>query len=147
MFHETIRATPSWNRSETPGPRFDCIFVSNGEDSESNMNGLLVARVLLFFSFTVDEELHQCALVHWFSIFGDQPDPDNGMWVVTPDYSGGAPIVSVIHIDSIFRAAHLLPIFDGNPLPRTLNYMSTLDSFNGFYVNKYIDYHTYETVV
>jgi hypothetical protein len=49
MFHETIRVTPSWNRSENPGPRFDCIFVSNGDDSESNMSGLLVARVLLFF--------------------------------------------------------------------------------------------------
>jgi len=111
------------------------------------MSGLLVARVFLFFSFTFNGEHHQCALVHWFSIFGNQPDSDNGMWVVTPDYFGGALNVSVIHIDSIFRAAHLLPIFDTNPLPRTLNYTSTLDSFKGFYVNNYIDYHTYETVV
>ena len=110
------------------------------------MCNLLVARVLLLFSFMFDGELHQCTLVHWFSVFGDQPDPDNGMWVVTPDYSGGARILSVIHIDSIFCAAHLLPIFDTSPLPRTLNYAATLDSFNGFYVNKYIDYHTYETV-
>jgi len=147
MYHETIRATPSWNRGEIPGPRYDCIFVSNGESSESNMSGLLVARALRFFSFVINGELHQCALVHWFSIFGDQPDPDNGMWVVTPDYFGSAPSVSVIHIDSIFRAAHLLPIFDTAPLPRTLNYTATLDSFRGFYVNKYIDYHAYETVV
>ena len=111
------------------------------------MSGLLVDRVLLFFSFTINEEPHQCALVHWFTIFGDQPDPDNGMWVVTPDYLGNAPSLSVIHIDTIFCAAHLLPIFDQNPLPRTLNYTSTLDSFSGFYVNKYIDYHAYETVV
>jgi len=146
MYHETIRATPSWNRGEITGPRYDCIFVSNGEGSESNMNGLLVARVLRFFSFVIKGELHRCALIHWFSIFGDQPDPDNGMWVVTPDYFGSAPSLSVIHIDSIFRAAHLLPIFDENPLPRTLNYTSTLDSFRGFYVNNYIDYHAYETV-
>ena len=111
------------------------------------MSGLLVAHVLCFFSFVVDSELHQCALVHWFSIFGDQPDPDNGMWVVTPDHFGSSPSVSVIHIDSIFCAAHLLPIFNANPLPRTLNYMSTLDSFKGFYVNNYIDYHAYETVM
>ena len=82
-----------------------------------------------------------------FSIFGDQPDPDNRMWVVTPDYFGGALNVSVIHIDNIFCAAHLLPIFDGNPLPCTLNYTSTLNSFKVFYVNKYINYHTYEPVV
>ena len=95
----------------------------------------------------INGELHQYALIHWYSIFGDQPDPDNGMWVVTPDYFGSAPNISVIHIDSIFCAAHLLPIFDENPLPRMLNYTSTLDSFKAFYVNNYIDYHTYKTVV
>jgi hypothetical protein len=110
------------------------------------MSNLLIARVLLFFSFTLNGELHQCTLVHWFSISGDQPDPDNGMWVTTPDYSNGARNFSVIHIDSIFHAAHL-PIFDTTPLPQTLNYTATLDSFQGFYVNKYIDYHAYETVV
>lgn len=148
MHHETIRATPSWKRGEIPGPRYDCVFVSNGSSSEGSiMSDLLIARVLLFFSFTFDGKLHQCALVHWFSIFGDQPDADNGMWVTTPDYSGSARNLSVIHIDSIFRAAHLLPIFDTTPLPRALNYTDTLDSFQGFYVNKYIDYHAYETVV
>ena len=111
------------------------------------MSNLLIARVLLFFSFTFNDELHQCALIHWFSVFGDQPDPDNGMWVVSPDYSNGARVLSVIHIDSIFRAAHLLPIFDTTTLPRTLNYTQTLDLFQGFYVNKYIDYHAYETVL
>ena len=147
MFHETIRATPSWNRGEIPGPRYNCVLISNGESTESSMSGLLVARVLLFFSFVLNGEHHKCALVHWFSIFGEQPDPDNGMWVVTPDYFGDAPNLAIIHIDSIFRAAHLLPVFDGTPLPRTLNYTSTLDSFSGFYVNNYIDYHAYETVV
>ena len=144
MYHETIRATPSWNRGEIPGPQYDCIFISDGLSSDLGMGGLLVACVLLFFSFTIDGELHQCALVHWFSTFGDQPNPNNGMRVITPDYSGTDRDVSVIHIDSIVRAAHLLPIFDKQPLPHTLNYTRTLDSFQGFYVNKYIDYHVYE---
>ena len=147
MYHETIRATPSWNRGEIPGPRYDTILVSNGSGSEGNsMSNFLVARALLFFSFTIDGELHQCALVHWFSVSGDQPDPDNGMWVVTPDYSGSARELAVIHIDSIFRAVHLLPIFDATPLLRTLDYTVTLDNFCGFYINTYIDYHTYETL-
>ena len=110
------------------------------------MSNFLVARALLFFSFTIDGELHQCALVHWFSVSGDRPDEDNGMWVVTPDYSGSARDLAVIHIDSIFRAVHLLPIFDATPLPRTLDYTATLDSFHGFYINTYIDYHTYEAL-
>ena len=111
------------------------------------MSDLLVARVLLFFSFSFNGKPHECALIHWFSVFGNQPDPDNGMWIVTPDNFGGSRNLSVIHIDSIFRAAHLLPIFNTTPLPRTFNYTKTLDSFHGFYVNKYIDYHAYETVV
>lgn len=148
MRHETIRATPTWNRGEIPGPRYDCVFVSNGSDSdESVMSDLLVARVLLFFSFSFNDVPHRCALVHWFSVLGDHPDPNNGMWVVTPDHPNGVRNLSVIHIDSIFRAAHLLPIFDSAPLPRTFNYTKTLDSFQGFYVNKYVDYHAYETVV
>ena len=146
MYHETIRAMPSWNRGEIPGPRYDFIFVSNGLSSDPGMGGLLDAHALLFFSFTIDGEFHQCALIHWFSTFGNQPDSDNGMWVVTPDYSGARCNVSVIHIDSIVRAAHLLPIFDQQTLPHTLNYTKTLDSFQGFYVNKYIDYHAYEAV-
>ena len=147
MYHETIRATPSWNRGEVPGPRYDTVFVSNDSDPDnSGIGDQLIACVLLFFSFTFDNELHQCALVHWFSSVGNQPDPDNGMWVVVPDYIRGAQNLSVIHIDSICRAAHLLPIFDSVPLPRKLNYTQTLDRFQGFYVNKYIDYHAFETV-
>ena len=86
MHHETIQATPSWNQGEIPRSRYNCVFISNGENLESNISGLLVAQILLLFSFMINEELDQCALIHWFSIFGDQPDPNNGMWIVTPDY-------------------------------------------------------------
>ena len=111
------------------------------------MSDLLVARILLFFLFSFDSKPHKCALVHWFSMLRNQPDPDNWMWIVTPDNFGGSQNLSVIHIDSIFHAAHLLPIFNTAPLPQTFNYTKTLDSFHGFYVNKYIDYHAYKTVV
>ena len=98
-------------------------------------------------TFVVNGEPHRCALVHWFSIFGHQSDPAKEMYVITPDPFCSTPIMSVIHINSICRAAHLLRMFDANPLPRTLNYTSTIDSFKGFYVNKYIHYHAYETVM
>ena len=111
------------------------------------MSDLLVARVFLFFSFLFDGKSHQCTLVHWFSVFGDHPDPNNQMWVVTPDYSGGAPNLSVIHVNSTFCAAQLLPIFSADPVPRASNYTQMLDLFQGFYGNKYVDYQTYKTVV
>ena len=117
MFHEMIHATPTWNQGEVPGPHYDCVFISNRSVSDAPiLSNLLVACVLLLFSFLLDGKLHQCCLIHWFSIFGDKPDPDNRMWIAMPEYSGGAPNLSVIHIDSIFRAMHLLPIFDDAPL-------------------------------
>ena len=68
MYHKTIQAMPAWNQGEIPGPRCDCVFILNGTNSgESVMSDLSVAWILLFFSFTFDDELHQCALVHWFS--------------------------------------------------------------------------------
>lgn len=70
------------------------------------------------------------------------------MWIVEPDFDpAGYRIMSIIHIDSIVRAAHLLPVFGGDAsVPREINFSNTLDIFSAFYVNKYIDYHAFETM-
>src|SRR5882757_6441175 len=102
---------------------------------------MVVARVLRFFSFRFEGITYPCALVHWFTTFGDTPDPDNGMWIVEPEFDEtGYRSVSVIHIDSIVRAAHLLPIFDSSPVERSFHYTTTIDTFRAFYVNKYADH-------
>ena len=110
------------------------------------MSGLEVARVRLFFLFALGEETFECALVHEFCKTFTDPDPDNGLWVFEPDYDGdGDRIMSVVHINSIVRAAHLLPIFRGEtPIPTEINFTNTLDVFQAFYLNKYIDYHAFE---
>ncbi|KAJ2927427.1 hypothetical protein H1R20_g9669, partial [Candolleomyces eurysporus] len=68
------------------------------------------------------------------------------MWIVTPDMSSGERDVTVIHIDSILRAAHLLPVYGSQyPLiPPDFNHALSLDVFNAYYVNKYIDHHANE---
>lgn len=107
-----------------------------------------IARVHLFFSFEIGDELFSCALVHHFHKSFDNPDPDNGMWIIEPDFDrNGYRVMSVVHVDSVVRAAHLLPVFQsGTPVPREINFTHTLDVFAAFYVNKYIDYHAFETV-
>ena len=111
------------------------------------MNGLDVARVNLFFWFEVDSEQFSCALVHHFAKSHKDPDPDNGMWIVEPDLNcNNYRVVSVVRVDSIVRAAHLLPVFKvDTPIPREVNFSHTLNIFTAFYVNKYIDYHAFET--
>jgi len=98
MYRETIRSTPRWTRGEIPGPRRDCVFISApGDETDTTVNDLNVARVLSFFSFSRSGKVYQCVLVHWFSTFGCEPDPDTGMWVVVPDYDRrGYRNVSVI---------------------------------------------------
>ena len=147
MYREAIRSTPQWKSGSSISPRHDCVFLDNGSD-EPGVRGSDVARVYLFFSFRTEEQVYPCALVHNFHLTFTDPDPDNGMWVVEPTYGeNGSRFMSVVHVDSIIRAAHLLPVFQGSStLPSQLTFSKTLDSFCAFYNNKYIDYHAFETM-
>ena len=141
MRHERIRAVKSWRK----GPRrHDTIFV-NTDASAQGMDGLDVARVLLFFSFSHSGVEYPCALVHWFSCTSESPNANTGMWEVEPDLGNdGMKHVSIIHLDTVVQAAHLLPVFRQEFVLRTLSFTDTLDAFDTFYVNKYIDHHAFE---
>jgi hypothetical protein len=141
MRRERIRAVKSWRKG--PG-RYDTIFV-NTDSSVEGMRGLEVARVRLFFSFSHGGVKYPCALVHWFSRVGDLPDDRTGMWIVEPDtFDDSEPFTSIIHLDTIVRASHLLPVFGQERVLRTLSFSDTLDTFTRFYVNKHIDHHAFE---
>jgi hypothetical protein len=147
LYRETIRSTPRWTTSGITAPRRDFVLLKAGSDMEG-VRGLNVARVHLFFSFSLGEESFECALIHEFCKSFTDPDPDNGLWIFEPDYSNdGYRIMSVVHANSIVRAAHLLPVFkDQTPIPREINFTNTLDVFKAFYLNKYIDYHVFATL-
>jgi hypothetical protein len=141
MRREHIRATPSWRNG---APRYDCAFL-NSQPELDGMRGLQVVRILLFFSFCVQDNFYPCALVHWFSRLQDEPDEDTGMWMVEPESDAdGEPVISVVHLDCIFRAAHLIPIFGTGFIPKNLNLHQSLDAFRAFYVNKFADHHAFE---
>ena len=109
------------------------------------MHGFDIAHVRLLFSFKYEDTTYPCALVHWFSRVDDSPDEDTGMWIVKPDVADdGTHSASVIHIDMIFCAAHLMPVYGNEPVPRYLSFSQTLDAFSSYYVNKYIDHHAFE---
>jgi len=109
------------------------------------MKSLLVARVYLFFKFSFNAIEYPCALVHWYST-SDEPDRSTGLWIVEPETnSQGSRNMSVIHVDSILRGAHLLPRFPSDrPVYREINYTNTLDVYSSFYVNKFVDHHAFE---
>lgn len=85
MYRQRIRCNPSWYGH----PRRDTVFVVQDED-QTGMQGMLIARVHLLFSFMDHENIQgeeevQCALVSWFLPASDHRDPDTSMWMVKPE--------------------------------------------------------------
>ncbi|KAF9233163.1 hypothetical protein BU15DRAFT_54269 [Melanogaster broomeanus] len=143
MRTEHIRACPQW-RNE--GGRYDCVFINTDmESGHSGMQGLEVARVFCFFSFTFRGRYYPCAVIRWFDKVDDGPDEDTGMWIVHPAYRANrSPEYAVVHIDSIYRAAHLIPVYGPHFVPENLHHHHSYDAFHAYYVNKYADHHAFE---
>ena len=82
--------------------------------------------------------------MEWF-IPGNEPDSDTGMWVVRLEFQGnGHCIVAIIHIDSIARAAHLLPVFGSSFIPEELHFSDALDVYRAYFVNNNVNHHCNE---
>ncbi|KAG2122561.1 hypothetical protein BD769DRAFT_1629210 [Suillus cothurnatus] len=141
MKREHIHACPLW-RNECACN--DCVFVI----TDSNAHGMLgmdVAHVMAFFSLQQHGRLIPCAVVRWFNRVGNAPDPNTGMWMVKPAFSAqNTPHFAIIHIDTIFCAAHLLPVFGTVLLSPSIKFHHVLDIFKLFYVNKFADHHAFE---
>jgi len=144
MRREYIRACPNW---QNEGPCRDCIFVVTNPDL-LGFRGMDVARVLCFFSFSFQGVLYPCAVIRWFDHVGDTPDNNTGMWIVKPAImEARQPKTTVIHLDSIFRAAHLIPVYASSPRipPEGIHPHNSYDHFWLFYINKYADHHAFGT--
>jgi hypothetical protein len=141
MRRERIRAVPSWNKGPS---QYDCVFVST-DPTANGFLGLDAAWVHLFFSIDFRGTTYPCALIWWMSHIGGKPDEDTGMWMVQPNFdASGSPLMSIIHLDCILRAAHLIGVCGDNFLPKELAFYQSLDAFLSFYVNKFIDHHAFE---
>ncbi|KDQ16594.1 hypothetical protein BOTBODRAFT_54024 [Botryobasidium botryosum FD-172 SS1] len=141
MKREHIRAVPLW-RGEYK--RYDCVFIEH-DATKPGMRGLWVARVRLFMTFKYHDTEYPCALVSWFSNVGDVPDSDTSMWIVEPDtLPCGSQFMSVVHVNTILRLAHLMPVYGDSFLPLDFHFSYMLDHFSNFFVNKYVDCHANE---
>ncbi|KAL6305518.1 hypothetical protein BKA93DRAFT_816904 [Sparassis latifolia] len=111
-------------------PHFDCAL--------DGMLGIEVVRIHLFFSFKHEGHQYSCALVHWFQRIDDQPNEDPEMDVQH------IPFMSIIHLDSIICAAHLILVYGDARISRDITDENSLDAFQAFYVNKFADHHAFE---
>ena len=70
------------------------------------------------------------------------------MWIVEPEFheesSGLQPSLEIINVDSILRAAHLIPVFGQEFMEKAVDPNDTLEKYAEFYVNKFADHHANE---
>ncbi|KAJ3755922.1 hypothetical protein EV360DRAFT_48864 [Lentinula raphanica] len=67
------------------------------------------------------------------------------MWVVQPEYdTQNRCTMEVIHVDSIARGCHLLPVYGCSALPEDFSFPHTLLSFKAYFVNQYVSNHVHE---
>ncbi|KAJ7602026.1 hypothetical protein B0H17DRAFT_1342371 [Mycena rosella] len=137
MYRERIRSNPNWHGYA----RRDTVLVDVGAPV---MNGIVVGRVLLWFSFSFADKTFECALVNWLVPVGDGPDPDTGMWVVERERQRGVPALAIIPVDSIARAAHLIGVYGTAALPEDFHFSDSLDAFDTYFLNPYPDHHMHE---
>lgn len=141
MHRQRIRAMPSWRNSHG---RYDCMFLEK-DPTLPGFRGLHVVQVRLFFSFKHNRKTYPCALIQWFVPIGDHPCEDTGMWMVEPDLdSDGQRVTAIVHLETVVRGAHLLPVYGTTVIPNDLHFSETLHAFRAYYVNKYADHHSHE---
>ena len=141
MHREHIQAISSW----WGGPaRYDCVLVNSDPDLEGT-RGFEVAHVFLFFSFQYQKETYPCALIQWYSYVGTQTNKEMGLWKVEPDTEDDGNLhLAVTHLNTIFRAVHLMPAYHTVEfINRTFTMHTSLDTFNIFYVNRFADNHSF----
>ncbi len=68
MRQERICSTPSWYAQ----PRYDAIYVVL-DDTLPSMEGMVIARVCLLFSFNYKRVNYNCAFVNWLVCDDDEP--------------------------------------------------------------------------
>ena len=138
---ECIQSTPCWHKHL---PRCDTVFITH-DSTLTRIQCFDIMQILVLFSFIHENVFYPCALVRWFIYIADEPDEAMGMWVVQPDQNAnGSPAIGVIHMDSVLCAAHLMPVFGDALMLIELHTENSLNAFQVFYINKYIDYHAFK---
>ncbi len=144
MHHECIQAVSYWRNG--PG-RFDMVFIKTHPGARTISTGLVVGRVRQLFAFDLGNKHHTCAIAHVFELVGDEPDGDMGLWIVRPAFLNSQPKTQIIPLNNVLRATHLIPVYDAEKISNKFSHTQTLDHFDEFYVNKFIDYHAFETAI
>lgn len=142
MHRELIRCSDAWRQEYR---RRDTVLIQM-DTSIEGFRGMLVGRVAAFLRITHEGISYPCALINWFITQGEEPDDVTRMWIVEPEIRNGRTTFGIVPINSIVRGCHLIGVYEEDALPLNFHFSYTLDAFRSYYVNHYIDYHSYEII-
>ena len=111
MYRECIHANRGWKGKSCHDTVFVKVFEDDDHDMDSQiMCGMLVACVLLFFSFhdpLMDREI-PCTLVNWFMPVSEQQDDVMGMWEFRLEMVGARLTLEVIALSELLTYSHTM---------------------------------------
>ncbi|KZT19755.1 hypothetical protein NEOLEDRAFT_1077268, partial [Neolentinus lepideus HHB14362 ss-1] len=148
-----VRPAKSDSRGRPIPARFDTVLVNLGSGKEFGLSGYRVAQVHAVFTLpprvvtTLFPQRHppkHLAYVEWFTPFARSPEPNSRLYKISRSVRNGDRLASVIPVLQIRRSVHLYPKW-GPSVPRQWSSSSVLDDATVFYVNPFLDRHSYMT--
>ena len=123
--HTYIVTSAGWLAMEIVTEHTVNATYDNVDDNTSNspawgILGLEVARMHLFFSFTLDGVKYPCALVHWFFCTTETLSDITGMHAVEPDcLPDDQPVTAVVHLSSLHGGTSSTHLFKPSSCVKT----------------------------
>ncbi|KAG2052878.1 hypothetical protein BDR06DRAFT_983008 [Suillus hirtellus] len=133
---------------------FNTALINDGTGT-IGLKGLCVGQIRIIFSIPAATTqllfppTHQppkhLTYVEWFTPFPVMPDPRHGMYKISCVIKFGERVASIIPISNIVHSIHLIPKF-GAITPQHWTSHNVLEECHTFFVNCYIDRHTFITL-